>query len=256
MDIQLLGAHNCESQNTKCMSMLIDDALALDAGGLTSSLSFTAQQKIKGVFLTHQHYDHVRDIPALAMNFALQKATINIYSTSEVRDALTTHLLNGVLYPKFMERPQGNPTVKFTTLEPGKGKEIEGYSVLAVTVNHAVPAVGYQITSADDKKVFYTGDTGPGLAECWARISPHMLFIDVTAPNKYEKFFKEAGHLSPNLLKQELISFRKLHGYLPQVVLVHMSPFFEKEIKSEASALAEELESPITLAHEGMRLHL
>jgi ribonuclease BN (tRNA processing enzyme) len=127
---------------------------------------------------------------------------------------------------------------------------------MAVTVSHAVPAVGYQITSADDKKVFYTGDTGPGLAECWAQVSPRMLFIDVTAPNKYEAFFKEAGHLSPNLLKQELISFRQIKGYLPQVILVHMSPYFEKEIKSEASALAEELNSAITLAREGMRLHL
>jgi len=238
------------------MSLLIDGTLVLDAGGLTSSLSFTAQQKIKAVLLTHQHYDHIRDIPALAMNFALQKATINIYSTSEVHDVLATHLLNGILYPKFMERPQGHPTVKFITLEPGKAKEIEGYNVLAVTVNHAVPAIGYQITSAEGKKVFYTGDTGPGLAECWTQVSPHLLFVDVTAPNKYEEFFKEAGHLSPNLLKQELISFRKLRGYLPQVVIVHTSPFFEKEIKSEASALAEELESPVAIAHEGMRLHL
>ncbi|MBM4433389.1 MAG: MBL fold metallo-hydrolase [Chloroflexi bacterium] len=256
MDIEVLGAHNCESQNTKCASLLIDGVLALDAGGLTSSLSFTAQQKIKAVLLTHQHYDHVRDIPALAMNFALQKATINIYSTSAVRDALASHLLNGMLYPKFMERPQEDPTIKFTLLEAGKAKQIEGYNVLAVTVNHAVPTIGYQITSAEDKKVFYTGDTGPGLAECWAQVSPHMLFIDVTASNKYETFFKEAGHLSPNLLKQELVSFRQLKGYLPQVILVHMSPYFEKEIKSEASALAEELNSPITLAHEGMRLHL
>jgi len=256
MDIKVLGAHNCESQNTKCASLLIDDVLALDAGGLTSSLSFIAQQKIKAVLLTHQHYDHIRDIPALAMNFALQKATLNIYSTSAVRDILATHLLNGVLYPKFMERPQGNPTIKFTILEPGKAKQIEGYSVLTVPLNHAVPAVGYQITSADDKKVFYTGDTGPGLAECWAQVSPRMLFIDVTMPNKYEEFFKEAGHLSPNLLKQELTSFRQLNGYLPQVILIHMSPYFEKEIKSEASALAEELNSPITLAHERMRFHL
>ena len=99
MDIKVLGAHNCESQNTKCASLLIDDVLALDAGGLTSSLSFIAQQKIKAVLLTHQHYDHIRDIPALAMNFALQKATLNIYSTSAVRDILATHLINGVLYP-------------------------------------------------------------------------------------------------------------------------------------------------------------
>ena len=256
MDIQVLGAHNCESQNSKCVSLLIDDILAIDAGGLTSSLSFTAQQKIKAVFLTHQHYDHIRDIPVLAMNFALQRATLNIYSTSLVRDVLSTHLLNGVLYPKFLERPQGNPTIKFTTIEPLNMQKIEGYSVRAIPVSHSVPAVGYQITSPEDKRIFYTGDTGPGLAECWAEVSPQALFIDVTAPNKYEEFAKESGHLSPSLLKQELISFRELKGYLPQVILVHMNPHLEKEIKAEVAELFEELNNEITLAYEGMRIHL
>ncbi len=71
MNIGLLGAHNCESQNTKLLSLLIDDILVVDAGGLTSSLSFAGQQKLKAVLLTHQHYDHIRDVPPLAMNFYL-----------------------------------------------------------------------------------------------------------------------------------------------------------------------------------------
>jgi len=80
MNIQVLGAHNCESQNTKCISLLIDDALAIDAGGLTSSLSFETQQKLNAILLTHQHYDHVRDIPMLAMNFALRDSRVLEYS--------------------------------------------------------------------------------------------------------------------------------------------------------------------------------
>ncbi|GAH21991.1 unnamed protein product [marine sediment metagenome] len=85
MNIQVLGAHNCESQNSKFISLLIDDILVIDAGGLTSSLSFAAQQKIKAILLTHQHYDHIRDVPAIAMNFYLCGATINIYSTQSHR---------------------------------------------------------------------------------------------------------------------------------------------------------------------------
>ena len=71
MNIRLLGAHNCESPNSKMVSLLIDGAIALDAGALTSSLSFEAQRKLRAIFLTHQHYDHVRDIPAIAMNLFL-----------------------------------------------------------------------------------------------------------------------------------------------------------------------------------------
>jgi ribonuclease BN (tRNA processing enzyme) len=256
MNIQVLGAHNCESQNSRFISLLIDDALAIDAGGLTSSLSFQAQQRIKAILLTHQHYDHIRDIPAIAMNFFLHGTTIHIYSTPPVYEAISTHILNGRLYPKFLEQPKKNPTVKFTIIEPHKLEQIEGYSILAIPVNHTDPTVGYQVTSPDGKAVFYAADTGPGLANCWEHISPQLLIIEVTAPSRYEEFAKESGHLTPTLLKHELTSFREVKGYLPQVVVVHMNPNLEKEIEAEIAAVVEALDNPITLAYEGMQLHL
>ena len=255
MDIQVLGAHNCESQNSRFACLLIDEVLAIDAGCLTSSLSFEAQQKLKAVLITHQHYDHIRDVPTIGMNFFLQGATINIYSTLAVYNALSAYLLNGELYPKFLELPEKNPTIKFTIIEPGKPEQIEGYSILAVPVNHTDPTVGYQVTSLEGKSVFYTADTGPGL-DCWQHISPQLLIAEVTAPNRYEEFAQESGHLTPSLLKQELIGFRGLKGYLPRVVVVHIDPRLEKEIEAEIVAVAEALNSSITLAYEGMRLRL
>jgi len=256
MDIQILGAHNCESQNSRLISLLIDDTLTIDAGCLTSSLSFPAQQKLKAILLTHQHYDHVRDVLTLALNLALRNATISIYSIQPVYDTLSTHLLDGKLYPKFLEKPYGNPTIQFTIIEACKTKLIEGYNILAVPVNHTVPTVGYQVTSSDGKAVFYTGDTGSDLAECWKYISPQLLIIEVTVPDSYEEFAKRSGHLTPSFLKRELISFQEVKGYLPQVVVIHMSPNLEEEIAAEITAVAQGLDKPITLAYEGMQLHL
>jgi len=256
MNIKLLGAHNCESQQTRFATLLIDETLALDAGGLTSSLSFPAQQKLKAILLTHQHYDHTRDILALAMNLYLSGYTINIYSSLPVYDALTAHLFDGKLYPNFLELPQENPTVKFTVLEPLKTKQIEGYSILTVPVNHSVPTVGYQITSPDNKVLFYTGDTGPGLTDCWKQVSPQLLIIELTASNRFEEFGRKNRHFTPKLLKQELVTFRELKGYLPKVVTVHMNPELEEEIKAEIAIVADELNNPITLGYEGMKLNL
>lgn len=256
MNIKLLGAHNCESQNTKLVSLLVDDSLVLDAGGLTSSLSFPAQRKIRAILLTHQHYDHIRDVLAIAMNFYLSGKTINIYSTSPVYDALTAHLMDGELYPNFLERPPENPAIRFTVIEPHKAVQIEGYSVLAVPVNHSVPTVGFQVSSPDGKVVFYTGDTGPGLADCWEQVSPQLLVTEVTASNRYEEFGRESGHLTPGLLREELVIFRKLKGYLPRVVAVHMNPELEQEIEAEIAAVAKGLNSVITLGYEGMQLQL
>jgi len=256
MNIQILGAHNCESENTKLVSLLIDDILALDAGGLTSSLSFEAQQKLRAILLTHHHYDHMRDIPALGMNALLYETRFNVYSTQAVYDALATHWLNGNIYANFLEKPEENPRINFTVIEPNKPAQIAGYGVLAVPVNHSVPTVGYQITSPDGKIVFYTGDTGPGVADCWQYVSPHLLVIEVTAPNRYEEFGRRMLHLTPGLLKEELISFQKQKGYLPPVVTVHVIPRQEEEVAAEIALLAKELNTSITLGYERMQINL
>ncbi len=256
MNIQVLGAHNCESQNTKLTSLLIDDILVVDAGGLTSSLSFEAQRKLKAILLTHQHYDHIKDVPAIVFNFAMWNAGIDVYSTLPVYEILTTHLLNGKVYPELLGWPRENPRIRFTVIEPYKTKQIEGYGILPVPVNHPVPTVGYQVTSPDGKIVFYTGDTGPGLAGCWENGSPQLLITEVSAPNRFEELYKSRGHLTPGLLRQELINFRELKGYLPQVVIVHLTPELEAETKTEIAAVANDLNHPISVGYEGMQLHL
>lgn len=256
MNIHILGAHNCESEGSRFVCLLVDDILAIDAGTLTSKLSFEAQQNLKAILLTHHHYDHIRDVPAIAINHLYHHSTIEIFSTKSVRDYLTTHIMNDRLYPNFLELPEKAPILKFTVIEPFKQKQIEDYKVLAVPVNHDSVTVGYQITSTDGKSVFYTADTGPGLDACWEHISPQLLIIDVTMPNSHQEFAIQSQHLTPALLSYELIKFREDKDYLPQVVVVHMNPAEENKIYTEITAVAKELNTPITLAYEGMQLHL
>ena len=256
MNIRVLGAYNCTSVSSRLISLLIDDVVAVDAGAIASGLSFEAQQKIKAILLTHQHYDHVRDIPAIAMNLWLRGTQVTIYSIPEVYNAIITHLLNDKIYPNFYQRPLHNPTLRPGIVEPLQALEIEGYSVLAVPVKHSTPTVGYQVTSHDGKVVFYTGDTGPGLANCWQHISPQLLITEVTAPDRYKEEAIKVGHLTPSLLRQELIGFRDIKGYLPRVLVVHISPHLERETAAEIAVVEKELGSSITLADEGMQINL
>jgi ribonuclease BN (tRNA processing enzyme) len=256
MQVRVLGAHNLESLDSRYVSLLIDDVLAIEAAALTSSLTFLAQLKLRAVLLTHQHYDHIKDVPALGMNFLLHEETIEICATRSVYEVVAAHLLNDEIYPNFMTRPPEKPTVRFRVIAPEQAEEIAGYTVLAVPVNHAVPAVGYQVTSADGKVVFYSSDTGPGLDNCWRQISPDLIFIEVTAPDRYEEFAHRSGHLTPGLLGRELDGFRRLKGYLPQVVLLHMNPEEENEITDEIAAVARSLNASIQLGYEGMEINL
>jgi ribonuclease BN (tRNA processing enzyme) len=254
MKIKVLGAHNYEGQNFRMISLLIDDVLAIDAGALTPDLSPEAQRKIKALLLTHHHYDHIKDVPTLAMCLAFGGATTKIYSTPTTLDILARNLMDDEIYPDFRRKPEPKPTVSFNEIEPYKAELIEGYTVLALPVNHSIPTVGYQVTAGDGKTFFYTGDTGPGLAECWRQVAPQLLIIEVTYTDKYIERAYRGGHLTPALLKQELESFKEVRGYFPRVVAIHMTPDMEEQIAAEVAAVAQELDCPIPLAYEGMEI--
>lgn len=256
MNVRVLGAHNCVSKTTSTICLLVDETLAIDAGGLASNLSIADQQKLKAILLTHQHYDHIRDVPSIAINFFLRGSSIKVYSTPNVLSAIEAHLLNGKIYPKFQQLPEAKPTVSLNSVVPYEPQTIEGYAILAVRVNHSDTTVGYQVSNAGGKAMFYTADTGPGLFECWKYLSPQLLIAEVTVPNRYTEFAMNTGHLTPSFLNEELIKFRELKGYLPQIVVVHMDPLLEKEIKDEVAVLAEALHASITVAYEGMQLHI
>jgi cAMP phosphodiesterase len=257
LKVQILGAHSGEVKGLRMVSLLIDGILALDAGGLTSSLSLSEQQKVRAVLLTHHHFDHSRDLVTLGANGATFPSPIDIYALNQTLDILNFCLLDGKMYADFSKWPsKDRPFLQQKIIEPLKQQNIQGYDVLPVPVPHAVPSVGFQITSKDGKSLFYTGDTGPGLEACWQHISPKLLIIEVSGANKAQDFLKSVGHLSPELLRHELIQFRQTKGYLPRIVVIHIPPKFEREVKQEIKIVAQELRIRIDIGHEGMKINL
>ncbi len=125
-------------------------------------------------------------------------------------------------------------------------------------MKHSVPSVGYQITSPQGKSFFYSGDTGNGLQDCWQHISPDLLVVEVTAADEYINSAREIKHLTPALLKEEMTSFHKIKGYLPQIITVHMFPHNpeKEEIIAELKRVAAELNTTIIPGYEGMRITL
>lgn len=258
MEIQILGAHLAELKGARLTSLLIDGALVVDAGGLTSALSLPAQKKIKTVLLTHHHFDHTRDLVTLAANAGYYwRRQLVVYALRYTLDIVTSCLLDGKIYTNFLEYPsKEKPTLILEAIEPYSRKAIDGYDVLAVPVKHSVPAVGYQITPSDGKSLFYTGDTTVGIADCWQHISPRLLITEVAGPNKHGDWLKKAGHLCAEFLKEELIQFRRLKGYLPRVIVIHIGNPYEQEIKEEVAQVAQELEADMSLGYEDMKITL
>jgi phosphoribosyl 1,2-cyclic phosphodiesterase len=258
VEIRILGAHLAEVKGARLTSILIDGAVVVDAGGLTSALSLPEQKKIETVLLTHHHFDHTRDLVTLAANAGYYwRKQLVVYAPRYTLDVVTGSLLNGKIYTNFLEYPtEEKPTLILEAIEPYGRKTIAGYDVLAVPVRHSVPAVGYQVTSADGKSLFYTSDTTVGLSDCWQHISPQLMITEVAGPNKYGDWLKKAGHLCAEFLKEELIQFRRLKGYLPSVIIIHMGNPYEQEIREEVAQVAQELEADIRLGYEDMKVTL
>ena len=258
MEIQILGAHSSELPGARLASLLIDGTLLMDAGGVTSALSLPEQRKIKTVLLTHHHFDHTRDLVTLTANIGYYwQGQIKVHGLRYTLDIVTKYLLDGTMYLNFLEYPsKEKPSLLLEAVEPYASNAIAGYDILAVPVRHSVPAVGYQVTSMDGKSMFYTGDTTGGLSDCWQHVSPQLLVTEVAGPNKHQDWLKKVGHLCAGFLREELVQFRSLKGYLPRVIVVHIGNRFEEEIKEEVAEVAQELKVDITLGHEDMKITL
>ena len=254
MEISFLGAHNLESADTRLVSLLIDGVLALDAGAVTTTLSFEQQQLLKSFLITHHHFDHIRDLATYGLA-NLEWGTKNVYSIKPVLDVIRGNFLNGTLYPDMTQIPSpDSPSFKMNVIEEYKPVQINGYRVLAVPVKHGIPTVGYEVTGSDGKSVFYSADTTTGIEECWQYISPDLMIIETTLPDRMRDFAIEVKHLCPSLLAESLIEFKKIKGYIPTTVVVHMNPQYEEEIGRQLSKAGEELGADILLGYEGMQI--
>lgn len=104
MKIRFLGAHNTETRDTRLSGLLVNGVLALDAGSLTSGLTLSEQLGIKAVLVTHQHYDHIKDLPLLGMNHFLNHSSFSVYCLAETGDVISKYLMDGNLYSEFLKK--------------------------------------------------------------------------------------------------------------------------------------------------------
>jgi ribonuclease BN (tRNA processing enzyme) len=96
--------------------------------------------------------------------------------------------------------------------------------------------VGYLVEDKRKRRFFYTGDTGPS-DDTWKKVGDkklQFLIIEVSFPNRMEGVAIKTGHLTPLLIKKELLKMK----YSPErIYITHLKPQFLKTVKTELKKL-------------------
>jgi ribonuclease BN (tRNA processing enzyme) len=234
MRIRVFGCSGAELPGHNLPSFLLDDKILFDAGSVTNVLDEKSQLKIESIFITHAHLDHIKGIPFLADNTMIEnrRHKVKVFSIPSVIRILRKNLLNSLVWPDFALKG----ILKLIEIKTGQATKINDYAISPVSVNHSGPATGYLVEDKKGRRLFYAGDTGPS-DETWEEVRKetiHCLIIEVTFPSRMEEMAIKTGHLTPRLLKKELLKI----GYSPEkICITHLKPQYFKIIESELHKL-------------------
>ena len=225
----------------RCGSFLstyvIDDAIAIDAGGLGLLGSLFAQFRIRDIFLTHSHLDHIASLPMfLETVFESSDRCVTLHASEATLDSLRKDIFNGRVWPDFFQMSEnGLPFVEVKLLEPGRHIDVAGVRFTPIAVDHVVPTLGFLIES-NGTTVAIPSDTGP-TESFWqaagAAAELKGVFLEASFPNAMSALAVASKHLTPEMFAAEI---RKLPIQVPTVA-VHIKPRTYEQVVAELHAL-------------------
>jgi len=237
--IKVLGSAGSEVPGHNCPAFLVDDAILLDAGTVAVSLNIREERRLRWIFITHAHLDHIKGIPFLADNLLIRNAgePVTLLSGKDVLDNLRKNIFNDEIWPDFSALPSPKrPVLRYRTVYASRPLELDGYRITMERVHHTVPAYGFIVERRRNKAIAYTGDTGP-TERFWKRMAAcnvKHLIMETSFPNRLEKVALASGHLTAALLEREIA---KMPRVPKMIFIMHVKPQFRDEVEREIKAL-------------------
>lgn len=216
---------------------IINETIAIDAGSLGFYRTPAAQARIRNVFVTHSHIDHIASLPLFIENiYNASPDCVTLHASPFVLDALQSDIFNDRIWPDFVRlSPPSAPLMKFSPLFPGEPVSVGGLNLTPIEVDHVVPTLGFLIEE-HDKAVLIPSDTGPTEA-IWQRAGKtanlKAVFLEAAFPNHMHALAERAKHLTPATFAVEM---GKLKHSVP-FIAVHIKPRFREQIIQELAEL-------------------
>ncbi len=68
MQLRIMGCSGGEAEGERLTGLLINGTVAIDAGSITQALSVAEQIRIRHIFISHSHLDHICTLPFFTKN--------------------------------------------------------------------------------------------------------------------------------------------------------------------------------------------
>lgn len=246
MRLRVLGCHGGESPSHRTTSFLINDKLLIDAGAATRGLTVSEQNAVDDVIISHAHLDHIRDLPLLCDNvIGIRTSPLNVHCTKPTAKTLRDHIFNNTVWPDFTKipnpaDPDGGPTLQIHEFEPRNELEIAGFQIKTIPVNHPVDTQAIFLRD-DSGTLCYSSDTSV-TDELWGELNGRgdlrAFIYEVSFPNGMEKLAEMSGHLTPQMMADELAAKFRPQTACP-ILIYHLKPSFFDTLKTELNALQD-----------------
>ena len=206
-------------------------------GGSGFRAPWPIRQRIRNVFLTHSHIDHIASLPIFLENvYGAHPEGVVVHGGAAVLDCLQRDVFNDRLMPDFIRisRERKPPFLCLSLLEEGKPVTADGLRVTPVSVDHAVPTFAFVIEGPKTAVAVVT-DTAPTEA-IWRRLreTPNLkaVFLEASFPKSAARMADLSGHLTSD----QFIREGKKVGPDVQIIAVHLKPRTHDQVAAEVLA--------------------
>ena len=243
MKLRVLGCSGGIGLGLETTSFLLDDSVLIDCGTGLGELSLDEMSKLRHIFITHSHLDHIVMLPMLLDTIYdyLVNRPLTLHCKQETYDILSKHIFNWDVWPNFFVLPDAKaPVIVHESMQPGDCIEFQDKVIKMVEVNHAVPASAYIINNGKTS-IAFSGDTFTN-DTLWNALNEEFnvsaIIVECGFSNQDEKLGRNAKHYYPNALAEDLIKLQ----HRPKVYISHLQPGNEEEIIQQLNSAISDFE--------------
>lgn len=241
MRVELLNSSTPPSDAQFLVTFLVNDEVAVDAGALGLLADLRRQQRVRHVFITHEHLDHIATLPIFLENvYEPGPDCVEVLASQEALDFLHGDMFNGRVWPDFMELSRPDDAFMSTTaIEPMRPIVRAGLTITPVPMSHGVDTLGLVV---DDGRtaVAFPSDTGP-TQQIWQHLATidrlKAVFLEVSFPQSHAALAALTGHLSPSTFAAEIAKLPERLARGVRFIVVHRKARYAAEIARDLAAL-------------------